>query len=616
MIIDRLWKGQPGNFFCISTKSKGTWKDHFFSRKELEDVGEFIDENKDKDLWFCPHGFSKARRLKPYAMMGNLLWADLDEANPREISIKPTIAIESSPGRFVGLWVMKGEIDETLNRRLTYAVGADRSGWDLTQVLRIPGSTNYKYQSMPRVKTLWIDGPEYSVKQLEKDLPEDEEEGVEDHEASEVFKQYEKVLPPWCRRELLNGKPTPGKRSEMIWKLGQTLIEAGVTREEAFVLLKASPWNKFQGRRNEDTQLRREIDKALNRHLTAGGKKAEAPTDGYKFLAEPISEVEAENLDWIWYPYLARGELSILEGDPGLGKSYLAEIISAYIVDGKRLPSVKKFKGVEGKVAYFDIENSAGSVTKKRLMENGCENMHQFFQEEEPFSIDDTERLEAVFDAIEKLRPTLVVFDTLNTYIGKADIHKSSESQQALANFRQIAKRFNCACLVLRHLTKGSKDKAIYRGQGSIAFAGLARVVMTVGTMPEDPDTRVMAITKINVTRPPKALCFTIKELPDTIKYQDRSRFEFGDFVDLTSDDIINNSATEKNSDRADASEFLKDALDEKGMDLSRLEKMAEARSISIRTLHRAADELGVTKKATGFGKKKVSMWTLPDNDA
>src|SRR5690606_1870011 len=102
-----------------------------------------------------PHGFTKPERNKNFAAIPKLLWADLDEADPRTCAIKPTIAIESSPGRFAGLWLVDAPMTEEINRRLTYFLGADKSGWDLTQVLRVPGTNNYKYNSNPRVRILW-----------------------------------------------------------------------------------------------------------------------------------------------------------------------------------------------------------------------------------------------------------------------------------------------------------------------------------------------------------------------------------------------------------------------------------------------------------------------------
>lgn len=610
MLITRIWKQQPGKYFCISTKSvSGKWSDHFFRRTQFKEAEKFIRDNQDKNLYFCPHGFSEDRR-KGAGVLPKLMWADLDEADPEQMNPRPTIAFESSPGRYVGIWMLEDTLDSVkTNQGLTYLIEADHSGWDLGQVLRIPGTRNYKYQSMPKVRTLWIDGPTYRLKDIKRKIPDDVVDESDD-EALDVYKQYEKDLPKWVRRELLNGKPTPGKRSEMMWKLVLSLLEAGVARDDCFTLLKASPWNKFG-----DDQLMREIEKANGKKLT---RKTSAKTNEkseYRFLAHSLEDVEEEEIDWIWYPYIARGELSILEGDPGVGKSYLAQMVCAAIADGRRLPSPKRMPVVQGKIAYFDMENSAGSVTKKRLKTNGLKNFDYFFQEEEPFSIDDEDAVEEVEAAIERFKPTVVVFDTLNTYIGKANTHNSAESQQAFAWFRGISKRHNCSVIVLRHLTKGTRDgKALYRGQGSIAFAGLARVVMSVGTMPDDPDTRVMAVTKINVTRPPKALTYTITELPDTLKEKDRSKFEWGEYVDISADELVAGPPPVKGpNERDDAKKFLEELLKNGGVELKKIEQTAEAHSINIRTVYRAADTLGVKRTSKGFGREKTSVWTLPE---
>lgn len=631
MLITRIWESQPGEYFCISAKDhKKKWTDHFFKRAQFKKIKEFLEENKDKDLYWCPHGFSKPRRLKDYIEVPKLLWADLDEADPREMKPMPTLAWESSPGRFVGIWMVDGFINESINRRLSYKVGADKGGWDFTQVLRIPGTLNYKYVSTPKVKMLWSDGPSYKLKDIEKLLPKDdtkEGKSSEQNAAQRIYKKYEKKLNGFCRREILHGKPVEGKRSEIIWKLAHELIEAGMSRDEAFELLRVSPWNKFKGRRDGDDQLKRELNKALTMKLRVvesddeqtfpeTEEDAKEDEEEYKFLGRSMEDVEEENMDWIWYPYLARGEVSILEGDPGLGKSYLAQMVCGHIVDGKRLPSVKALKPVQGRVAYFDIENSSGTVTKKRLIANGVKNLKGYFQEEEPFSIDDEDAIVAIYAAIEKQKPAIVVFDTLNTYIGKADTHKSSETQQAFKKFVEIARRHNCAVLVLRHLTKSTSEKALYRGQGSIAFTGLARVVMTVGMSPDDDDTRVMAVTKINVTRPPKALTFTIKALPDTLKDSDRSAFAWGEFVQLSADDILVHVVDKEKGDKTEAVEkFLLDTLDDKPMETSALERAAEARGFKMRMVHQVAADIGIIKKKFGYGKKMRSMWTLPQNN-
>ena len=122
-----------------------------------------------------------------------------------------------------------------------------------------------------------------------------------------------------------------------------------------------------------------------------------------------------------------------------------------------------------------------------------------------------------------------------------------------------------------------------------------------------------MAITKINVTKPPKALSFRIVGLPDTLKAKDRSKFEWGEFVDLSSDDILGAPTKQGASDKEDATTFLKELLADEEIDSRRIIKMAEARSISSRTLQRAADELGIKRRSKGFGSDKHSVWSLPE---
>lgn len=636
MLVDRIWSQQPGKYFCLTTKSgSGKWEEHFFTKTGsdstygFDEVPKFLKDNQDKSIYFCPHGFSKPKRKKEYAVLPHLLWSDLDEANPSEIEIKPTIAIESSPDRYVGLWFTDGPVTEELNRRLSYHVGADKSGWDLTQVLRVPGTINYKYHSLPKARILWTDGPQYEVKRLEKRLPQDRAslgKSAEASDASDIYKEWERKFPAWVRRELLSGKPIPGKQSDMIWKLGNTLIEVGLSSEEVFVLLKASPWNKFSGRRNEDEQLEREIDKALNRHMQASRDKREREgrererrgKDGDRLLIfRSMDEVEEEDIDWIWPSRIARGEVTILEGDPGISKSYLMQMVSKSICDGEKLPSdIKGFGGhvVRGKVLYFDLENSAATVTKKRLVWNHVQNPENYVQIEEPFSISNPDALDEIYEYAEKVRPVLMVFDTINSYLGGADAFKGHEIATSLGEFKELAKRFNCAVVIVRHLTKSGKERAMYRGQGSIQFTGTARVVLTVGAHPEDPDQRVLAVTKINIGPFPKALSFMVEGKP-TPKDPYRSEFQWGEFVDFTSDDIISAPPKTGTSDKDDAKAFLKDQLEGGPVESRKLEKMAESRAISSRTLLRAADEMGVLRKSRGFGHDKRSFWSLPDDE-
>ncbi len=625
MLITDLWAMMPGKFFSIQTKDGADrWKDHFFTRDEFGSIKQFLRDHDDCNIYFCPHGFNRRVRQKSEAVLPNMLWADLDFSNPDKIKPRPTIAIESSPGRFVGLWLLKETMTESLNRRLTYHVEADHGGWDLTQALRFPGTKNYKYKTQPKVRTLWRDGKVYSIKQIEKYLPDEEEaEDNENLSPAEVFENYQDKLPRWVRRELL-AKKTVGRtdRSEMLWKLENACVEAGMSLDEAFAVLKGSAWNKFAGRRNEDEQLRRELAKVVENQFKEkpkGAEKRHRKSDEEEsqdekrgmFVIRPMQEIEEEEIDWLWYPYLAKKTLSILEGDPGLGKSYMAMIVAASIAEGRRLPCVKKGKPkAHGPVVYFDIENNAASVTKVRLKYNGFDNLGNYYAVEQAFSIDDEDAIEEIYDHLEEIKPILVVFDTLNTYIGRADTHKASEATQAMGVFKQIADDFNCAVLLVRHLTKGS-GSAMYRGQGSVAFSGSARVTMCVGVDPDDSETRVMAIVKGNLAPLPGGLPFRIEARP-----KERSEFLWEDFNGLTAQEVMDASTEARTKGKEgngiqEAMEFLEAQLTGATLDSEKLYRMAEKRSITRKMVERAASKMGVKKKTKG----KSETWTIPEEE-
>lgn len=617
--MQRIWAMQPGAWFCLSWKSQsGTWHDEFFKRNEIGKIRSYIREHQDKNLYACPHGFTKPRRLGENAVAPKLLWADLDEVDPRDVKIKPTMAWETSPGRYAAVWLTDAVVTAELNKRWTYYLGADKGGWDYTQVLRtLPGCINYKYKERPRVKLLWDDGDEVKIAEIERLAPgEKQETRGSGGDSKAIYEKYERALPPWVRRELLNGKPTVGKRSEMFWKLGHALIEAGLSRDEALTLLKASPWNKFAGRHDEDKQLERELDKALEEKIgginghKVNGHKVNGETPRI-FLARSMEEVEEENIDWLWYPYIARGEMSILEGDPGLGKSYVAEMIGGAFVDGTRLPSVKRLPTIRGPVCYFDIENSQGAVTKKRLVCNGIKNLARFYQEDQFFTIDDPDAMDGVYEALKRVQPVLTVFDTINTYIGKSNTSNAAETTQALATFKEIATQFNTAVIVLRHLTKGVGGSALYRGQGSIAFTGTARTVMTVQSLPEDDTERVLSVTKINIAKRPPSIKFRIEALPDTLKETDRSQFIWGEFDERSTDEIMQehekNRREGNDDDSAAIEEWLKDTLDSGGKRIIELKRMAEMKSFDWKQVSKIARKIEVAR--TGAGDRE--MWSL-----
>lgn len=625
-----IWRRSPGKFFCISTKSASTgkWKDNFFGRNELSRALAFAESQTSSNVYMCPHGFSKARRHKDYSLDPCLLYADLDEMDPRKVSIKPTIAIESSPGRYVGYWYTDEPASEELNRRLCYFIGSDKSGWDRTQVLRVPGTTNFKYKEKPQVKLLWSDGPRYDVAKLEKMVPvEETEKGVVNGDATEIYKRYEKDLPRWVRREFVNPQVQQGKRSEVLWKMINECFEVGMTEEEVFTICWHSPWNKHAERRDGERQMRRELDKAMGRHVggstktagpkTATGKlksssadKSEEDPTKRRFEIITMDQVEEEQVDWVVQYMIARRQTSIFEGDPGVGKSYFLMWMCIHFCDGVPLPWMDKHAKVpKMRVLYCDMENSAGSVTKVRLSDNGLKNPQNYMQLDQPFSIDDPDSLGAFEDLVKRFKPDVVIIDPVNIYIGGTDTYRASETQQALHVLKAMAEDYNFALVIVRHLNKSSSGKALYAGNGSIAFAGVARIIATVGWHPEEADMRVVACTKNNVSKFFGSIGYTIEALPDTLAKKDRSRLVYEGHVDYSSDDIVGTSNQKEEGSVAIAKDLIRDML-KAGPEINyhALLKNADTRSISETSIRKAAAELGLKKVTKGRGTNRQTL--------
>lgn len=567
-VVDHF-KSLNGKYFCISSKGPDNyWQDTYFTRDALDDIPRFLEQHAEKDLYFGLLGLKDKSRKTESVVPSKILFADIDGVPESEFEkFPPTILIQSSPGRFVGIWKTTFNYTEELNKRLTYEFGFDKGGWDPGQVLRIPGTKNYKYTARPEVRLMYDDGEIYSFEKFNEIIPE-RHQIIHGNDFDEIYHKYAHGFSTELIQMLTAKSDFSGDRSKVFWKLINLLLDHGVTREDIFTLTKNSVYNKFTGR-SGDERLNREIGRAIDKscQVLDDGEEPfyfediEEDEENTPFFALSLDQVEEEVLDWLWKPYLARGEVTIMESDPGVGKSYLAQVISGSICDGTQPSSKLKTNFEQGNVCYLDFENSAGTVTKRRMVDNGFKHLNHFFQEETPFSIDDHKKMHELLEGLSRLKPELVVFDTLNSYIGKTDINKGSETQQAFRIFVQIARRFNCAVLVLRHLTKNSSGPAIYRGSGSIAFTGLARVVMTLARNPQIEDEVLGAAVKLNIGKKPKPFTFRIKGLPDKGKFTDRSELVFGEESPISIEDALTGKITESNVSRDFVTEWVKTLL-------------------------------------------------------
>lgn len=213
------------------------------------------------NVWFCPHLFSERKRVKENVSYTPCAWSDLDTCSPEDLFVGPTFTLESSPGRYQALWVFENETDpddaENLSRRIAYAHaedGADRSGWDLTQLLRVPITYNYKYSSTPVVRIVEANRKRFRLRDFEKDYeqvesfsyvtePEPDTEGIN---PEELMDNNRLKMSPTIWRLYQEQLPKGDSWSEALWKLEIMLFEAGFDAVQVFAIAKEAACNKYE----------------------------------------------------------------------------------------------------------------------------------------------------------------------------------------------------------------------------------------------------------------------------------------------------------------------------------------------------------------------------------
>src|SRR5258708_9269222 len=232
-------------------------------------------------------------------------------------------------------------------------------------------------------------------------------------------------------------------------------------------------------------------------------------------LVEPpgvkLSEVKTQQIDWLWQRRIPLGKITILDGDPGMGKSLLAINIAACVSTGRPMPD--DTPGRQGNIILIAPEDSAEDTIKPRMEAAGGDpskvfllNTIEDFDEKRlgiyarTFSLsrdlDDLER------EIKRTNAILVVLDPLMA-IPRRNIDSSRDQvvREVFTPLAQLAERNGCAILIIRHLNKGSSDNILYRGAGSIGIIAAARIGLLVAHDPDDEQKRVFATIKNNLSK-------------------------------------------------------------------------------------------------------------------
>jgi hypothetical protein len=317
-----------------------------------------------------------------------------------------------------------------------------------------------------------------------------------------------------------------------------------------------------------------------------------------------LSEVTARPVHFLWAPYLPLGKLTLLDGDPGQGKSWLTAALATAGSHGCGLPGTLPFNPF---TTIFFTEDPAEDVLRPRLDLLGadCSRIWTYDSFEFPMDLSQPADVARLDELVPAYDARLIVIDPIQAFLGaKTDIYRPNEVRAVLAPLLRLAQRCACALLVLRHITKARASRSIYAGQGSIDFIAAARSVLLAGSGPDNPTRHALVHIKSNLAAAGPTLGY---------------RFDGQSFVwegpsGLTANDLL---AAEAQTDDAGAEQearlFLRDILaDAETLPARAVLAAAREAGVAERTLKRAKRREGVRTIRQGFGTGSVWLWSLP----
>lgn len=341
-------------------------------------------------------------------------------------------------------------------------------------------------------------------------------------------------------------------------------------------------------------------------------------------IAQRVSDVQPVPLEWLWPGLIPIGKLSLLSGDPGLGKSFVTIDIAARVSRGKVWPvqlDGSTASQPPGSVVFLACEDDVADTVRPRLDRANADVTKIHVVEgvnkdgrEQGFGLD--RDLELLADFIRKLGDVrLLVIDPISAYFGTTDSHKNADVRATLAPLIHLAAELRFAILAINHLAKGH-GKAMHRSLGSIAIVAAARVGLNFYRDPNDGNRRLILPTKMNLAPESPGLAYTIdgngvRWSADVIKIS-ADEIQAQEFEALTN----RSEGGQAQSAREEALEFLRESLADGAVGSKTLISDAKECGISVSSLRRAYKGIGgKPQKSSGDGPWVWSWPNSPDAD-
>ena len=286
-------------------------------------------------------------------------------------------------------------------------------------------------------------------------------------------------------------------------------------------------------------------------------------------------DIEQTSVEWLWFPYIPFGKLTIIQGNPGEGKTYFTMMLTAACTNRKLFPNMEDIEPFN--VIYQTAEDGMGDTIKPRLVEAGADLSRVMV-------IDDSEEVLTLSDdriekAVRQNHVRLVIIDPVQAFIGAdVDMNRANEVRPVFRKLGMIAEKTSCAIVLIGHLNKSSGTQSTYRGLGSIDIMAAVRSLIFIGKVRKDPTTRVLIHEKSSLAPPGETMAF---------KLGDEEDFRWVGAYEISADELLDGKegkATETKLERG--AKLIQELLvDKNEISIRKLDDKAKEQGISGRTM-------------------------------
>lgn len=315
------------------------------------------------------------------------------------------------------------------------------------------------------------------------------------------------------------------------------------------------------------------------------------------------SDITPKDVSWLWYPFIPFGKVTLVQGDPGDGKSTFMLTVAALLTRGKPLPFTETAHEPMTVIYQTTEDDADDTIVPRFIKADGDRDRLLFISEKDRALTFEDERID---EAVRRTGAKLLILDPLSSYIGDCQINAANEVRPRFNHLIQLAKETGCAVVIINHLNKMMGIKAIYRTPGSIDVVGSVRSALLIGRSKDSEDERVMVQQKANLAPTGAAIVFSLDENGVTFLRE----------AEQTADELLAvfpKSGGRPNLKTQEAVEFIRDLLSDGEMhEASECETKLHEAGISKSTAKVARKMLGVVATKPHFSW----YWQLPCGEA